>query len=202
MSKEVIDRLLESVTSIGNLTFTGGEPTLGLSAIKYFIKKVIDRHIYVGSFYVVTNGKIQSMALMHALIDLYQVCEDQESCTLTVSRDQFHEGCRTPAYEALRFYQPEGRDKDISWDTIINEGMAEYNGIGKREIHIPKFSVEQDGYGDVRVEEMVYVSANGNVISACDCSYTRIDDESMGNILTEDLKTIVLREVNDEREAA
>ena len=37
MSVDVIDKLLESVVSIGTLLFTGGEPTMNLQGMKYFL---------------------------------------------------------------------------------------------------------------------------------------------------------------------
>ena len=35
MSRQIIDKLLESVCSIGTLLFTGGEPTMNLDGMKY-----------------------------------------------------------------------------------------------------------------------------------------------------------------------
>lgn len=203
ITHEIIDRLLESVTYIGTVTFTGGEPSLNVSAIKYFIKKVEDRRISIGGFYVVTNGKIQSIALVKALIDLYSICEEKEVCGLVVSRDQYHDGCRTPLYEALTFYQAESRDQQIPQSAIINEGRANYNGIGARDIEVRAFELDDDQDDDeIRVNSLVYISANGNVMSDCDCSYRRIDEESKGNLLTESLDTIVTKGVVHELEAA
>jgi len=192
---KVIDKLLSEVDSISSVTFTGGEPTLNVPAIKYFLKQANKRHVSIGYFYVVTNGKIQSMPLMKALIDLFAYCEEKDYCGLEVSRDQYHEeGNDTPWYDALKFYHPDKRRSHYKSGTLIGEGRALLNGIGWREETIPKFDVEIDD-DNITVNSMVYISSNGNVITSCDLAYERIDEEAKGNILTETLKEIITKNV-------
>ena len=188
MSHKVIDNLLNKVTCISTVAFTGGEPTLNVNAIKYFTQQIRDKHITVGYFYVVTNGKIQSMALIKALLDLYILCEEQDMCGLCVSRDQYHEGCKTPLYEAITFYHPNDRAEKIPSEAILSEGRAEYNGLGCRYVKREGWELNDGILGGT-----VYISSNGNVLDACNLSYEHIDEDPIGNILTEDFESIVNR---------
>ena len=188
---KVIDKLFKTVDSIDTITFSGGEPTLNISAIKYFVKQAIKRNISIGSFYIVTNGKEQSLPLIQTLIELYSICDDPDSCALSVSRDQYHEGCETPLYNALRFYNDEDRRSEISDQSLISEGRAMEYGLGYgRSVKHDGFDVDED-----RVDSMVYISSNGNVTDGCDFSFERIDEESIGNILTENLTDIIKKGV-------
>ena len=40
MPREIIDKVLDSVESIGSVLFTGGEPSLNLEVIRYFSQKL------------------------------------------------------------------------------------------------------------------------------------------------------------------
>ena len=39
MSRETIDQVLEQVDMIGQVTFTGGEPSLNMDTIRYFLRR-------------------------------------------------------------------------------------------------------------------------------------------------------------------
>ena len=60
IQEKYIDAFLDSFEKgayISSLTFTGGEISLNIPAIRYTLKAVKERGIAVGSFYMVTNGK-------------------------------------------------------------------------------------------------------------------------------------------------
>ena len=196
MSTDVIDRVLDSVTGhgISTVTFTGGEPTLNVPAIQYFVDQVKARRIGVGSFYVVTNGKVESLPLLHALIDLYAHCDEPEMSGLVISTDDYHEGVDDPRiYKALKFFNAEGHGPSDN-RYVIQEGRALENGIGERESKPESWELDvNDDY--VSVNSTLHVSANGNVICGCDYSFETIDRDHVGNILRESLKDIISRQV-------
>jgi hypothetical protein len=195
LDTRVIDKLFEQVTSISCVTFTGGEPSLNVKAIQYFVKKATSLKISIESFYVVTNGKKVSLPLMKTLIDLYSICGEKECCQLVVSRDQYHEydggAQETPMYEALRFYNKEDRRTPIT--NPLSEGRALENGLGAGE------EAKHEGFEyDEEYESasgIVYISSNGNVLDNCNMAFDRIDTEAIGNILTEPLKDILSKGV-------
>ena len=55
MSVEVIDKLLESVVSIGTLLFTGGEPTMNLQGMKYFLDVIKSKGISLNKLQIITT---------------------------------------------------------------------------------------------------------------------------------------------------
>ena len=60
IQEKYIDAFLDSFEKgayISSLTFTGGEISLNIPAIRYTLKAANERGIAVGSFYMVTNGK-------------------------------------------------------------------------------------------------------------------------------------------------
>jgi MoaA/NifB/PqqE/SkfB family radical SAM enzyme len=197
MTTEVVDRLLDAVHGhgIGSITFTGGEPTLNIPIIRYTIDQLKERRIGLSSFFVVTNGKIESIELVHALIDLYMYSDEKEMCGFVISNDQYHEGSDDPQiYPALKFFNPDGHGPSDE-RYVISEGRANENCIGGRS-YTPE-TLELDVNDDyVSVNSTLHVSANGNVFPGCDASYERIDEETIGNILTEDLKVIIDRRVD------
>jgi MoaA/NifB/PqqE/SkfB family radical SAM enzyme len=195
MSTEVVDRLLDAAgQSIGSITFTGGEPTLNISIIRYTADQLKARGISLGSFFVVTNGKIESLELVHVLIDLYAMSDEHEMCGLCVSNDEYHEGTDDlHMYPALKFFNADGHGpKDEKY--VISEGRANEMGIGGR-MYTPD-TLELDINDDyVSVNSTLHISANGNVFPGCDASYDRIDEETIGNILKEPLQVIIERQI-------
>ena len=191
IDNSTIDKILEGVSYISNITFTGGEPSLAVSKIKYFTKRVKELGIEVGSFFVITNGKVASAAMVHALIDLYEYCNkydfDEGIGGLIISQDQYHREIGydiKPAlnlYSALKFFHPEQRKGNIEYP--INEGWAEINGIGIRDENPNNIVIGLDDDGNVeRVEDVVYVNALGDVIPSCDMSYKSQEQSKVGNV--------------------
>lgn len=191
MSFETIRKALEGVNSIGNVTFTGGEPALNVKAIEYFTDYIRGWHIRLGSFYVVTNGKIASRSLVKALGRLAWICDeishdgDFDCGGLVMSRDQFHKELgydQTRArelYGKYAFYHDDERAHDI--EMPIYEGFAVDNGVGVRDPQIDHPVVTKDD-SYTGVEGTVYVNVNGDVIPSCDMSYESQELEKIGNV--------------------
>lgn len=200
IDNKTIDKLLEGITSISCVTFTGGEPSLAVSKIKYFTKRVKELGIEVHSFYVITNGKVASVALAHALMDLYAYCNpfDQEDFMggLCISQDQYHReigyeiNSAKRIYGALAFFRPDDRKMDI--ETPIDEGWARINGIGRRteRPNMNVIGLDDDGNVD-RVEEVVYINALGDVVPSCDMSYESQKVHKIGNVHDNSLAEIM-----------
>lgn len=199
-----IDKILEGISMIGCVTFTGGEPTLAVSKIKYFTKRVKELGIKVESFYVITNGKIASVAMAHALMDLYAYCNpyDPEDFVggLAISQDQYHReigyeiNSAKKIYGALAFFRSRDRETDLKY--IVNEGWANINGIGNRP-ELPNMNViglDDDGNVD-RVDEVVYINALGDVIPSCDMSYESQRIHKVGNVHENSLGKIMKKMV-------
>ena len=164
----------------------------------------------IGYFYIKTNGAALTLELALTLIELYALCDESEfepgesSCMLQVSQDQFHWGANEihPVFNALKFFSLEELRSDAPrFDGIIKEGRAYDLGIGQRSPkEVRPFEIEEDDE-DLTVEQ-IYVGETGDVISLCDISYERFEEEKQGNILETPLIDILKAQINREMEEA
>lgn len=202
ISNETIDKAFDGITSIGTITFTGGEPTLAVDRIRYIYEQIKARGIPFDSFYVVTNGKIASRKLVDVLIDLHLIAEyfdpEESMSALVISKDQYHKyeldnvSKADKLYRALSFYRPKDRNSDI--EMLINEGRA--RGVGQREVHLENLIVETDDDDSPdRIEGTVYINALGDVITSCDMSYESQEENKIGNVNDKSLSKIIAKAV-------
>lgn len=176
MKKEIVDEVLKHCDLIGSVLFTGREPSLNIPLIRYFFEEAEKQGKLPTYFYIVTNGKANQYELATELLKWYPKMEEKDLCGVALSVDVYHEGLDAEAeyVRALSFYRD---DKEISFSEqypekyIIAEGRAANWGESKRRLND---TIEFDN-GAV---EMLYVSANGNLIGDCDFSYEHIDQLS------------------------
>lgn len=199
INNTTIDKLLEGVTFISCVTFTGGEPSLAADRIRYFTKRVKALGIEVGSFFVISNGKRPSLDLATALIELRAYCSDNEVSGLVISQDQFHEEVVRPGelddsiefYKGLSFFREDDYRNPIH--EPINEGYARRTGLGMREADLETLNL---GFNDddqpESCEGTVYVNVHGDVVPGCIFSYLSQKREKIGNVHEKTLSQILL----------
>lgn len=192
ITHEILEEIAKSITPC-EVTFTGGEPTLNIGAIRDYFALAKKYGTLPSSFYVVTNGETSAelqKELALTLLEAYPDMDDPDMCGVAVSRDMYHgfTGKDNAAIlRGLSFYRLE--DKFVSakmsgW--IIDTGRASKNGIGERSS--PPISESLEDIFEDRITangaecEMLYVAANGNVIDNCDNSYEDIDAEALCHI--------------------
>jgi MoaA/NifB/PqqE/SkfB family radical SAM enzyme len=199
-----IDKFLENVSGIGNITFTGGEPSLNVDAIEYTLRLCQEKGIRVNSFYIVTNGLSNTLPLAIACLKWYAYCDnDDELCGIALSKDMFHDYIPIENEMLLRGLSFFRDDKftDFNLVSIINEGRAEelsdfrkVNAEDRRE----DFSVFFDG-DIVAVESMIYLSANGDIKTDCDIAYEN-DECTIGNLNADSLHYIIQLQLHESME--
>lgn len=105
----VIDALAEQSAQIYTLTFTGGEPTLNVSAIAHTLDALRRQNVPVTSMQVITNGVLHSRELVEVVrefSDYIARWKDPDSCVcVQVSDDHYHIGVEPRA--AVDFYRRE-----------------------------------------------------------------------------------------------
>lgn len=107
MSYEIIDRLLEQVKSIDSLVFTGGEPTLNLDGMKYFLDKLIENNIHLGRMSYITNGVLMTQDIIDVIRGYYDWIEHSDNhskvyISIGVSDDRYHVG--VDVQKAIQYY--------------------------------------------------------------------------------------------------
>lgn len=104
-----IDALVEQTAKIYNLSFTGGEPTLNVSAIAYTLDALRGHKVPLHSIEVATNGKVLSSEFVKTVKEFSRyIAETGASGTdvsVGISKDRYHQGADPDV--ALDFYQRE-----------------------------------------------------------------------------------------------
>lgn len=112
MSKETIDALLDQTEIIGRLAFTGGEPTLNLDMMEYFLDQLYERKIPLFKLHIITNGYEKSQRfvdLVKRYSEMIQICyldadiDIEYYVTIGVSDDRYHVGVDIKG--AIDFYK-------------------------------------------------------------------------------------------------
>ena len=201
-----IDELLRHCKDgIGSITFTGGEPTLNMSAIKRTFETIRLLDIPLGGFYIVTNARAYKKELIELLDEMYEYCYEKELCGLAISDDEFHAKYRDEftfkrnsihyAYDCFgdmrKYFRQNEKKTDWQSSYLLNEGRAKNIHspyIKKREntvssviddlVHIYK--------GDNNIGGTLYLNALGELIDGCDWSYHSQNQHKLGNIFNWD----------------
>ncbi len=197
MSFKMIDSILDQVDSIGAISFTGGEPLLVPEVLIYTIDEIMRRGIPVTSFFMVTNATIFSKEVYFKLVEFYWYCDDENdeegmNC-LCVSLDEFHDN-NCPdiinKWKSLIFYK-DYKEHTFNYQGIIDEGTANENGIGTRELILEDNKFEAEIFDDViNIYEMVYINVFGQIVNDCDMSYQTQEEHVLGTIKNDDYYTI------------
>lgn len=69
IDNESIDSLLQQTEIIGSLSFTGGEPTLAVDKMQYFLEQLYERAIPLFSFSIVFNGLLYNEEIVQTFKD-------------------------------------------------------------------------------------------------------------------------------------
>lgn len=201
MDIEIINRVTREVDYIYEVTFTGGEPSLNAAAIEHFRWAVHFNRCSLDHFWLTVNARFFKQDFYEAIQELYCICDDQDYCSLTISRDQYHGKMSPKAYEMyseLPFFSNQ-RMKRIEDYALLSEGNAKKNQMGYKEAYIADkisdyyFDESEDA---LCVKEMIYVNAKGDVLLGCDLSYISQKRHILGNVLEEPLHDILMRSLS------
>ena len=196
MNCDVIDRIFQDTRYIGHLCLTGGEPSLEPYVIREILYRARRWDCQIGSFFCATNAKLYSPEFSDVLTELYFYCTDRDNCILTVTTDQFHEPSDSEAlkvYRNLPYYRPVYENTQIAPYSILNEGRAKENGIGRSEIPI-KGQLYEITFHDFYFicKDIVYINAKGDVLLCADLSYKNQNEFCIGNLSDDNLPHILL----------
>ena len=191
ITHEIIDKALENVTEINNIVFTGGEPSLNIEAMRYTLDKCEEDGIFVGAFYVVTNGKQVEFDFIKTMLDWYVFCVDNggdpEMCGLALSKDDFHERISAQNELLLRgvsfFREDKFQRGGTKW--IIAEGRAaDIPGARTNEMrYLPAIDVyNKNEVKTISINDTIYVSADGKVVAGCDWSFENQAKHQLGTV--------------------
>lgn len=162
-----IRTLLKQTANINHVVFSGGEPSLNVEAIEYFVKVAQELDVEISSFYIVTNGKNVKIDFIVAVLKLYAICWDKESCSLQVSNDLYHSEhgqYNDELLNGLSFYSKRNQE-DYARYNLLKEGRAKTRGKFDVDEHYLSCKEDMD-------DCEIYLNVHGQIINGCNWSYT------------------------------
>lgn len=180
-------KILNQVSGIGSVIFTGGEPFLEPDKIIEIIDIIMDKQIPCNGFYIATNGSVFSRKLMDKLCEFVPYC--QPSSSMFDDEDILYQTCvdisKTPYHDTslqtndmlFSMYRFVKLRKDCTNENyLIPEGRAYINGYGQLrrgprddKSVLRTFDIESDD--EYTTVEMIYVNCNGKCFYDCNLSY-------------------------------
>ena len=173
MPVKYIDKLLEQVGEIYNVTFSGGEPSLATNIIEYFLNKCKENNTCIGSFYIATNGLDISERFAIACLKLYAYSDNKEMCLVQVSNDIYHANenkYNTELLDGLAFFNRKFKKESSDDFNVLSEGRGKYIN-NNNPLYIDKIKTIED-FEDA----YIYLNCKGNIINGCDWSYDSQDE--------------------------
>ena len=171
-----IENVFKRVDRIGELTLTGGEPSIVPEKIQSVIRLAKKHNVYIGSFYIATNAKEVSKDFIIAVMDLYVYCDYSEGCMLQYSNDKFHDEVdieNTLKLEAFKFASAKDRKNyPLAVEQLLNQGRAFYSWGAWKEV-----SIHSKDITDGVIDGTMYLNAVGNIVPECDLSFDSQDCE-------------------------
>lgn len=170
-----IDKLLDQVTSIGHLTFTGGEPTLNVPAIKYFVEQSIKKNISIDTFAIITNGIRITEDFIKICKILYDTARNSWKGRVVISNDIYHMSQRKyndNLLKKLSFYEK----KSFDMYDYNNGKDVHIEGRGEKILEAGVFSGAKpiNSVSDFD-ESAIYLNVYGQIINGIDWSYKSQD---------------------------
>lgn len=210
LNKEMIDNFFEKndICNIGNLLFSGGEPTLNGKILEYIIDKIIEKEISVEMFMLSINGLSYSEDLINGLNKLrdYIILKSVKKrlCPglLMISQDQFHQKAKKEVIKKLKhlsYFSPID-EHEIKPEKILPYGRAWENGLSIQQPNLNELINYQKNYNIKEYEGTnylvigyQYISANGNVVNDGCHSYNLMDEYALGNIQQQSMEEIYIK---------
>lgn len=186
IKNEYIEKMLSNVEHIGNLTFTGGEPSLNIDSIRYTLNYCKEHDIQVDGFYVVTNGKEVSDEFILLLMEWTMYCLSCNPYTIeeyqsgvALSQDIYHEDIDKAnkfKLSALAVFREDDKKTDWTLSPLINKGRAR-SLSHTRDVDLN--DIEVDGN---YIEGTVTLTANGYIMPDCDYEYDEVPYHNIGTV--------------------
>ena len=205
LSKEVIDALFlnNDIRLIENLYFSGGEPTMNSKAFSYFVDKLIEKKVIVGTYRVIINGTYydslfgNAIEKLHEYIDRvgwnrdYNVMYANSFGRIGISQDQYHKKAKREVLEKL--HKLPSRvvilDNEYNSKRLLPYGRALDNDLSSNKPDVSKLTdvegsyiVNKYGREGVQIIKQ-YICSNGNVCLDPNYPFKVLDEYKIGNVL-------------------
>lgn len=216
LSYDIIDTILNNneIRGIKTICFSGGEPSLNVDVIVYTINKIIKENLNVGRILFTTNGQVYDQRLIDALNSFNEyrnniiksIAEKEtnklkqarildnlnDNVVISFSQDQFHKKVQRDV-KLQYFRNAKGLHFDVTTkmeeQEIYKTGYATVGKNFNYRLNPIRYYQESDYYV---VQDLLYITANGNVTSEGMGSYIDMDKHNLGNVNDVTIKDILI----------
>lgn len=176
-----VDKLFSKLEHIGDLTITGGEPSLHPEIIDQIVESLKKHNVSLDTFYLVTNAKKVTNEFMISVLNLYSMCDaiDEEFYGgLAISGDGYHDRLNAENVQRLKafsFTSVREPNEERFDDNLINQGRSVDNYPSIREVNIYACEIE-DNYIS---ETGLYLNCLGDLLPDGNLSYDTQREENL-----------------------
>lgn len=184
----LLDKLFSRLSGIGNVTPTGGEPSLNPAALLQIRDAILKYNIPVAGVYLVTNGKEITDEFLHNFLSLLLATEmDPEVSGLALSQDMFHDKISYANKAKLAMFACfRGDDKKTDWTRtpVLNIGRgAEIVIVSNRDPYRPQNTLNCRFDGDtIQLSEVLTLTVDGYLLPYGDYSYEEVENLAICNV--------------------
>ena len=200
ISKEIIDRLFDCIdNTIDTILLTGGEPLLAIDMIEYFCNKLLNSKMIVSTLEIITNGNV-SVKANNRLLQIFKALIKEKNilCSIGISDDKFHaEQDESGEYlKTYLFFKKHASSKMI---VTLKSPTERFNYLyplsiaGNAKTLLPYLYTYKHRIPIINnsIPCRVSISVNGDFNLYQIWEYSKKDKHSIGNIINDDIKTIV-----------
>lgn len=91
MSREVITEIRSKINGVGDLTLSGGEPTIAIEVLENIAQMLeFPYSPEVNFMFMATNGKTIKRGLFNIMERIIMQCSDPHECRICLSNDEYH----------------------------------------------------------------------------------------------------------------
>lgn len=197
----LLDKLFSRLSGIGNVTPTGGEPSLNPAALLQIRDAILKYNIPVAGVYLVTNGKEITDEFLHNFLSLLLATEmDPEVSGLALSQDMFHDKISYANKAKLSMFSCfRGDDKKTDWTRtpVLNIGRgAEIVIVSNRDPYRPQNTLNCRFNDDtIQLSEVLTLTVDGYLLPYGDYSYEEVENLAICNVNDPDWYEQLLAEI-------
>lgn len=184
----LLDKLFSRLSGIGNVTPTGGEPSLNPAALLQIRDAILKYNIPVAGVYLVTNGKEITDEFLHNFLSLLLATEmDPEVSGLALSQDMFHDKISYTNKAKLSMFSCfRDDDKKTDWTRtpVLNIGRgAEIVIVSNRDPYRPQNTLNCWFNNDtIQLSEVLTLTVDGYLLPYGDYSYEEVENLAICNV--------------------
>lgn len=184
----LLDKLFSRLSGIGNITPTGGEPSLNPAALLQIRDAIIKHDVHVEGIYLVTNGKEITDEFLHNFLSLLMATDmEPELSGLALSQDMFHDKIPYNNKAKLRLlscYREDDKKTDWTRVPVLDIGRgSDIVIVSNKDPYRPQNPLSADFADDTfQLEDTLTLTVDGYLLPYGDYAYEEVENLAICNV--------------------